>query len=103
MAKRALHQFLRRDVEIKDRVRLQGDAVEVLQPGLVHAAHHVARHERVDVTVGQDNKAGFQRRQDDVLELVGKIRGVEQAERGAAQDVALLRLLQFLAHEAWSA
>src|ERR1019366_1641296 len=42
---------------------------------------------------------GLQGRQDDKLKLAGEARGVKQAQRGAAQNIALLRSLQLLAHE----
>ena len=44
-------------------------------------------------------KPGFQRGQNDVLQLIGEIGRVKQAERGAAENVSLLGLLQFFADE----
>ena len=77
-------------LQIKDRVRHQRDAINIFQPRLVHAAHHVARHQRVNVAIRQDDEAGLKRGQNDVLQLVRKIGRVKQAQRGAAQNVAFL-------------
>src|SRR5439155_18573204 len=56
-------------------------------------------HQRVDVAVGQDNEARLQGRQDNVFQLVGKIGRVKEAQGGPAQNVSLLRLFEFLAHQ----
>src|ERR1051325_10550775 len=95
----ALHKFLGGDVEVKDRVGHEGDAVNVLQPFLIHAADEVTGHERVDVAVGQHHQAGAQAGQDDILQLISEVGRIKQAERGMAEDVSVLRLVEFLAHE----
>ena len=69
----ALHQFFRRDVEVKDRVRNERDTVDVLHPLLVHAAHDVASHQRVDVSIRQHHEPGTQRGHDYIFQLIGKV------------------------------
>src|SRR5439155_7009049 len=73
--------------------------VKVFQPDLVHAPHEVAHHQGVDVTVGQHHETGLQRRQDNVLQLIGEIGRIEQAHGDVTENVDLLRLLELLAHQ----
>ena len=93
----ALDQFLRRQLEVKHRVRLDRDAVEALHPTLVEPTHHVPRHERVNVPVCQHDEPGTQRRDDDVFQLIRKVGRVKQAQRSAVENVPVLRTLEFLA------
>src|SRR6267142_5532765 len=94
-----LNEFLGWHVEIKYSVRFKRNAVDVFEPRFVHAANHVARHQRVDVAIGEDNKASLQCRQNDVFELVGEVRSIKQAERRAAQNIAFLGAIEFFANE----
>ena len=93
----ALDQFLRRQLEVKHRVRLDRDAVEALHPVLVEPAHHVPRHERVNVPVCQHDEPGTQRRDDDVFQLIRKVGRVKQTQRSPVENVPVLRPLEFLA------
>lgn len=45
---------------ILNRIRLDGDAVKALHPVRVESAHHVARHERVNIPVRQYDEPGTQ-------------------------------------------
>jgi hypothetical protein len=92
-------EYLRADSEIKHRVGNQCDAVHVSNPRRFDSAYDRARHERVDVAIGQDDETGTQRGNDSVFELVREIGGVKQAERARAENIALHRLLQLAAHE----
>ena len=76
------------DLEIKHSVRNKRDAVNVSNPRGIHAAHNGPRHERVDIAVGKDDKPGAKRRKNYVLELVGKVGRVKQAERSRAQNIS---------------
>ena len=98
--KGAADELFRRDVEIKDGVRHERDAVEVFDPVFFLSADNVARHERVNVSVSQHHEAGLQCGDDGVFGLVGKVGGVKQAHSGVAEDVAFFRPLQFFADEA---
>ena len=80
----ALHEFFGRDVKVKDRIGNERDAVDVLHPLLVHAAHDVASHQRVDVAICQDHEAGAQCRNNNIFQLIGKVGGVEEAQGGMA-------------------
>src|SRR6185436_19034395 len=54
-------------------------------------------HQRIDVAVGKHDETGAQRRNDFVLQAIGKIGGVKQAHGNAAQGMPFLRLLESLA------
>ena len=92
-------EYLWADSEIKNCIGNQCNAVDVSNPRGFDPAYDRARHERVDVTIGQDDETRTQRRDDPVLELVREIGGVKQAERSRAKNVALHRPLQLAAHE----
>jgi hypothetical protein len=85
--------------EIEDCVGHQGDAVDVAYPCRFDAAYDRARHQGVDVAVGEDDEAGAQSRDDAVFQLIGEVGGIEQAEGSGAEDVALHRLFEFAADE----
>ena len=85
--------------QIKNGFRNERDAVYFENPRRFDPAHDRARHERVDVAVGKNNETGPKRRNDPVLELVGEIRGIKQAERSRAQNVSAHGLLQLPADE----
>lgn len=72
-------EFFGGDVEVKDGVRHQCDAVEVFDPVFFLSAGDVAHHQGVNVSVGQHHEAGFQGGDDGVFGLVGKVGGVKQA------------------------
>ena len=99
LGKAALDQFLGWHVQVKNCIGLERDAIQISQPGLVHTTHHVARHQGINIAIGQDDEPGFQRGQDDIFELVRKIGRVEQAQSRAAENIAFLGLLEFLADE----
>ena len=54
---------------------------------------------RINVAVRQHDEPRFERGQNDVFQLVRKIGGVKKAQCGAAENVSLLRLFQFLADQ----
>src|SRR6185369_4098002 len=62
-------------------------------------AHNSSRHEGVDITVGKDDKSGAKSREDYVLELIGEVGGVKQAQRPSAQNISTHRLFQFAADQ----
>ena len=85
--------------EIKNGIRNERDAVYLSNPRRLNAADDRSCHQRVDITICQDDEAGAQRRNDSVFELVGEIGRVEQAECSRAQNVSLHRPLELAADE----
>jgi len=78
----ALNQLLRFNGKIKQPRRVRARRHKDSQPRLIHAARHVARHERVNVTVGQHDETRLERRAElMVFKLVGKVRRVKQTQR----------------------
>ena len=93
------HQGLRINAHVHHGIGHDGDVVEIAEPIHLHAANQVPGHQGVDVAVGQHDEAGSQCRQDDVLQLVGEIRRVKQAQRGPAENVPALGFFELLAHQ----
>lgn len=94
-----LDQNFRAHGEIKDGIGNKSDAVDLANPCRLNAANDRARHQRIDVTIGQNDEARTQRRNDPVLELVGEIGRIEQAEGSRAQNISAHGLLEFAANE----
>ena len=94
-----LDQFLGPHLQVEHGVGNERDPVQVAQPLLIHAADEIPGHQGVNVTIGQHHRACAQGRQDGVLELVGEVGRVEQRERGARENVALLGGFEFFADQ----
>ena len=86
-------------LQVQDEVGDDGEAEELARPLRVGAHHRVPRERRVHVAVGDHDEAGAQRRDDLVLEPVGEVGGVEQAERRHVELVAGLRLVDGLGEQ----
>ena len=71
--------------------RLYRERVNVSYPAAIATACDVTRERRVDVTIGEHDRAGFQRRNDVALGAVGEIGRVEQRERRRRKEVTFLR------------
>src|SRR5262245_15433310 len=94
------NKYFRTYGNIENRIRYERNAIDLLYPVRFHAANDRASHECIDVAVGEHDKSSAQGRQNAVLELIGKISGVEQAQRACSQDVALHCFFEFSAHQA---
>src|ERR1700733_84096 len=87
----AWDQLLDVHAKVKYCVGNQSGAVNPANPRRVHAANNRARHQRIDVAVGEHDKARTQRGNHFVLQAIDKIGGVEKALRHAAKIVSFLR------------
>jgi hypothetical protein len=65
--------------QIEHGIGNESNAVNLPNPCRFNTAHDCTGHERVDITIGQDDEAGAKSRKDAVFELVGEIRRIEQA------------------------
>ena len=77
----------RAHVQPESQMRAQRHGVEPAHVFAVDAAHHTAANQGEDITVREHDRAGAQRRQDAVLDLVKEICGVHQDEREAGHRV----------------
>ncbi len=89
----------RADGQVEHRVRNKCDAVDLPDPGRFNSTDDRPRHQRIDITVCQDDETRAESREDAVLELVGKIRRIKQAQCSCAENVALHRLFELAAHQ----
>ena len=97
LAKIAFNQDFRTDCQVEDCIRNQSNTVNVTNPCRFHSTHNRPRHQCVDVAIREHNETGAQRGNDSILELVGKIRRVEQTQRAGSKDVSTHGLFQFAA------
>src|SRR5208337_1028679 len=81
------------DSQIENSIRLQREAVHIMEPGWVEAAHNSSSHQRIDITIGKHHKSGAQRRDNLVFESIRKIRSVKKAQGNASQGMYLFGLL----------
>ena len=83
-----------RDVEWgakeESHCRLHCKRINVSHPTPIAATRNVARKRRVDITIGEHDRACFQRRNDVALGAVGKIGGVQQRKRRGREQVTFL-------------
>ena len=90
-------QIIHANAQIEGGVRLQRKAIDVANPPGVSAPHDGARHQGIDIAIGQHHETGPQRRNDFMFQAVGEIRGIEQAQGNAPQGVPFFCLLDALA------
>src|SRR5450432_484672 len=98
-AQDAAQSDIERHAEIKAQVGMDGEAVEVADPTAAHPAGHVARERGVGVSVGADDGARFDQRQDVTFHAVGEIGSVDQAEGGWSEHLLALAAARGLAHQ----
>jgi hypothetical protein len=81
----ARDQCVHIDIEVQNEVGNQRHAEEVTSPGRLRSHNRVAREGGVHVAVGDHDEPRLQRRKNFVLEAIGEIGGVKQAEGGHCQ------------------
>ena len=79
-----------RHAEVKGDVGMDREAVELLHPIAIHAAHGVAGQRGENVAVGQHEVAGAEQRQDLPFVAVGEVRGVDERKRRRREELAFL-------------
>ena len=85
------------DVEPKGKVRTKGHSVEAGEVIAIDAANNAARDERKDETIGEDNGAGAQSRNNAMLQLVEKVGGVHECEGKSGDGVFSEELIDIAA------
>ena len=92
----AIEDALERDLQVgleeEGQVGQRGEVVEAPHPFGRAAADDVAGEGGEDVAVAQDDVAGAQQRHQVALVAVGKVGGVDEAEGGGREQLALLAL-----------
>jgi hypothetical protein len=76
--------------EIEGDRRLHRESIQVPDPPVIDASRHVASKGGVDVSIGQYEGTGLERRDDVLFGAVGEVGGVNQAERHRRQHALLL-------------
>ncbi len=79
-----------RNAEVEGQIGLDSEAVKASHPTMRNTPHCVSCEGCVHVAVGQNDHAGLERGQDLVVQAVGEIGRVQQAERQRRQDLRLL-------------
>ncbi len=92
-------QRLHIHVQVEDEVGRDREAVQAPQPRPIDPANARAGQRGEDVAIGQHDEAGFQSRNDFLLQPIGEVRGVEQDEGQLVQRVARLRQLDRRLHQ----
>src|SRR5262245_11277294 len=77
------------DCQIKNSIRNKSDTVHVTNPGAFDSTDDCPRHQRVDVTIRQNNESRTQRWNNSILELVCEVGCIEQAQRSGSENIAL--------------
>src|SRR5216117_329867 len=81
------NRHLDRHAKVKHQIGPHREAVEIAQPAWRHASHRIAREGRVHVPVGQHYHARLQRREDLMVQAIGEISRVQQAESERSEDL----------------
>src|SRR5918996_2302119 len=82
------------NTQIKNRIRLEREAINLSQPFRIGAANDRPSHERINVAIRKHDEPCPQSWNDFVLQAVGEIRGVKKAHGDATQRMTLLGLLE---------
>src|SRR5437764_6768070 len=80
IAQDALQRLVRADVKIDSEIRPDGEAINILNPGAVRATRQVTRQCRVDVAIGQHNRAALQRGYNIAFVYFREVGGVQDAQ-----------------------
>jgi hypothetical protein len=87
------------DRQVEHSVWNERYAVYLPNPGGFNSAYNRTGHQCVDITIGQDDEAGPKGWKDAILELIGEISCIEQAQSARAENVSLHGLFEFAADE----
>ena len=80
--------------QVKDRIGLQSEAVDILDPLRVGAAHDGPGHEGIDVPICENDKSRPKRGDHLVLQSIREVGRIKEAHGDATQGMAFLGLAQ---------